>query len=238
MVRLLSESTLSPTANPSLVPGSRLPVGTFLSSPSSPSLVIALPQYLLFFLILCLLAITALTRISYLVKIGLVSGLTAGQAVLLYLRLTPSFRLYTTFNGLLSNLDIRHYYLAILLTVLVALIIIIRQVDTCSSLLCTVLSVFQPQLTHFFIFFPYPPTLVQFELMSRRLFLWQREVVEQREKVSDIRRKNEALVYNILPPHVAVHFLGKRKSDEASSVEWSESVLMFICTFANTLIHQ
>lgn len=55
--------------------------------------------------------------------------------------------------------------------------------------------------------------------MSRRLFLWQREVVEQREKVSDIRRKNEALVYNILPPHVAVHFLGKRKSDEASERE-------------------
>ena len=50
--------------------------------------------------------------------------------------------------------------------------------------------------------------------MTRRLFLWQREVDEQREKVSDMRRKNEALVYNILPPHVAVHFLGKRKSDE------------------------
>lgn len=58
------------------------------------------------------------------------SGLIAGQAVLLYLRLTPSFRLYTSFNGLISNLDIRHYYLAILLTVLVALIIIIRQVFT------------------------------------------------------------------------------------------------------------
>lgn len=32
--------------------------------------------------------------------------------------------------------------------------------------------------------------------------------------VSDMRRRNEALVYNILPPHVAVHFLGKRKNDE------------------------
>lgn len=130
MAQLLREGIPS-TANPSLVPGSRLPVSTFVSSPSSALVqtsTIALPQYLLFFIILCLLSITALTRISYLVKIGLVSGLVAGQAVLLYLRLTPSFRLYTSFNGLISNLDVRHYYLAILLTVLVALIIIIRQV--------------------------------------------------------------------------------------------------------------
>lgn len=63
--------------------------------------------------------------------------------------------------------------------------------------------------------------------MSRRLFLWQREVVEQREKVSDIRRKNEALVYNILPPHVAVHFLGKRKSDEASAVKRRHLLSLF-----------
>lgn len=120
------------TATPALAVGSRLPVTTFVSgSPSSPALAnasVALPQYLLFFVLLCLLAITALTRISYLVKIGLVSGLVGGQAALLYLRLTASFRLYSSFNGLLSNLDIRHYYLAILLTVLVALVIIIRQV--------------------------------------------------------------------------------------------------------------
>lgn len=54
--------------------------------------------------------------------------------------------------------------------------------------------------------------------MSRRLFLWQKEVEEQKEKVADMRRKNEALVYNILPPHVAIHFLGKRKNDEVSSL--------------------
>lgn len=50
--------------------------------------------------------------------------------------------------------------------------------------------------------------------MSRRLFLWKKEVEEQKEKVGDMRKKNEALIYNILPPHVAVHFLGKRKKDE------------------------
>ncbi|RWS16973.1 hypothetical protein B4U79_05975 [Dinothrombium tinctorium] len=54
----------------------------------------------------------------------------------------------------------------------------------------------------------------QFEVMSRRLFLWQKEVEEQKEKVADMRKKNEALLYNILPPHVASHFLGKRKKDD------------------------
>ncbi|XP_076348180.1 adenylate cyclase type 3-like [Tachypleus tridentatus] len=54
----------------------------------------------------------------------------------------------------------------------------------------------------------------QLELTSRRLFLWKKVVEEQKEKVADMRRKNEALVYNILPPHVAKHFLGRRKNDE------------------------
>lgn len=72
MAELLREGIPS-TANPSLVPGSRLPANTFVSSPSSPlfkTSTIALPQYLLFFILLCLLAITALTRISYLVKVS------------------------------------------------------------------------------------------------------------------------------------------------------------------------
>lgn len=60
--------------------------------------------------------------------------------------------------------------------------------------------------------------LAQFELMSRRLFLWQKDVEEQKEKVSDMRRKNEALVYNILPPHVAIHFLGKPRNDEVLDI--------------------
>lgn len=56
--------------------------------------------------------------------------------------------------------------------------------------------------------------------MSRRLFLWKKQVEQQKEKVGDMRIKNEALVYNILPPHVAVHFLGKKKKDEVRSVNF------------------
>ena len=57
--------------------------------------------------------------------------------------------------------------------------------------------------------------------MSRRLFLWKKQVEQQKEKVGDMRIKNEALVYNILPPHVAVHFLGKKKKDEVRGVNFS-----------------
>lgn len=52
---------------------------------------------------------------------------------------------------------------------------------------------------------------------------------EQRERASDIRRRNEALVYNILPPHVAKHFLGsyKRQHEELYSQSYAEVGVLF-----------
>ncbi|KAG1656656.1 Adenylate cyclase type 3 [Nymphon striatum] len=52
------------------------------------------------------------------------------------------------------------------------------------------------------------------EVTSRLLFVWKETVEEQKAQVEDMRHKNEALVYNILPPHVAKHFLGAKKKDE------------------------
>jgi hypothetical protein len=71
--------------------------------------------------------------------------------------------------------------------------------------------------------------LSQLEKASRVLFLWKTEVEEQRERASDMRRRNEALVYNILPPHVATHFLGsrKRQHDELYSQSYSEVGVLF-----------
>ncbi|KAF6214566.1 hypothetical protein GE061_009309 [Apolygus lucorum] len=67
------------------------------------------------------------------------------------------------------------------------------------------------------------------EVGSRVLFLWKNEAEEQRERACDIRRKNEALVHNILPPHVAVHFLGnkKRQHEELYSQSYSEIGVLF-----------
>lgn len=55
---------------------------------------------------------------------------------------------------------------------------------------------------------------LQLELQSRKLFLWKIGVHDQREKVLEMRRWNEALVTNMLPEHVAKHFLGSKKRDE------------------------
>ncbi|OQV23681.1 Adenylate cyclase type 3 [Hypsibius exemplaris] len=47
------------------------------------------------------------------------------------------------------------------------------------------------------------------EVTSRLLFVWKKESDAQKEQVGELRRKNEELVYNILPRHVAKHFLGR-----------------------------
>ncbi|XP_031342492.1 adenylate cyclase type 3-like isoform X2 [Photinus pyralis] len=67
------------------------------------------------------------------------------------------------------------------------------------------------------------------EEVSRLLFLWRSEVNEQRERASDMRRRNEALVYNVLPPHVAAHFMGnrKRQHDELYSQSYAEIGVLF-----------
>ncbi|KAF2902841.1 hypothetical protein ILUMI_03347 [Ignelater luminosus] len=67
------------------------------------------------------------------------------------------------------------------------------------------------------------------EQVSRVLFLWRSEVEEQRERATDMRRRNEALVYNVLPPHVAAHFMGnrKRQHDELYSQSYAEIGVLF-----------
>lgn len=67
------------------------------------------------------------------------------------------------------------------------------------------------------------------EQVARVLFLWRSEVEEQRECAADMRRRNEALVYNILPPHVAAHFMGnrKRQHDELYSQSYAEVGVLF-----------
>ncbi|XP_004083890.1 adenylate cyclase type 3 [Oryzias latipes] len=66
------------------------------------------------------------------------------------------------------------------------------------------------------------------EHQSRKLFLWKIGVHDQKEKVLEIRRWNEALVTNMLPEHVAKHFLGTKKRDEELySQSYDETGVMF-----------
>lgn len=64
---------------------------------------------------------------------------------------------------------------------------------------------------------------------NRVIFMWKTEVSEQKEKASDMRRRNEALVYNVLPMHVAEHFMGNRKRshDELYSQSYSAVGVLF-----------
>lgn len=55
------------------------------------------------------------------------------------------------------------------------------------------------------------------EKLARTLFLWKIDVHDQKERVYEMRRWNEALVTNMLPEHVARHFLGSKKRDEVRS---------------------
>ncbi|KAG7262751.1 hypothetical protein CRUP_028412 [Coryphaenoides rupestris] len=68
----------------------------------------------------------------------------------------------------------------------------------------------------------------QVEKLARTLFLWKIKVHEQKEKVYEMRRWNEALVTNMLPEHVARHFLGSKKRDEELySQSYDEIGVMF-----------
>lgn len=67
------------------------------------------------------------------------------------------------------------------------------------------------------------------EQVLRVLFLWRSEVEEQRDCAEDLKRRNEALVYNILPSHVAAHFMGNRNRshDELYSQSYEEVGVLF-----------
>lgn len=87
--------------------------------------LVALPQYIVFYTLLGLLAITALVKIQYLLKISIIIGLVTVQALLIYLALGRSFDLYQ----LVTELKVQRTYVVILITVGIALIIINRQVS-------------------------------------------------------------------------------------------------------------
>uniref|UniRef100_H9GSH9 Adenylate cyclase type 3 n=1 Tax=Anolis carolinensis TaxID=28377 RepID=H9GSH9_ANOCA len=66
------------------------------------------------------------------------------------------------------------------------------------------------------------------EKLARTLFLWKIDVHDQKERVYEMRRWNEALVTNMLPDHVARHFLGSKKRDEELySQSYDEIGVMF-----------
>ena len=54
--------------------------------------------------------------------------------------------------------------------------------------------------------------------MFRKLFHYQHELMTMKTKMADLRERNESLVYNILPSHVALHFIGDKRNNDVCSV--------------------
>lgn len=53
-------------------------------------------------------------------------------------------------------------------------------------------------------------------------------MVAQRERAADMKRRNGALIYNILPPHVAAYFLSTtRHHDDLYSQSYAEVGVLF-----------
>ncbi|XP_008210097.1 adenylate cyclase type 3 isoform X2 [Nasonia vitripennis] len=66
------------------------------------------------------------------------------------------------------------------------------------------------------------------EKARRVLYLRGREVEAQRERAADMKRRNGALIYNILPPHVAAYFLSNtRHHDDLYSQSYAEVGVLF-----------
>lgn len=165
-----------------------------------------------YFSITCALAITAITRISFLVKTIIIIAVILQQVLLNTTLLSSILMLRSTMllgpgPGALARAGARVQpdelagdrapaggaQMASLLTDFDQYVFILTLVTVCWALFLM---------------------NRQFELTNRRLFLWRKQVEERKEKVADMRRKNEALVYNILPPNVAKIFLGKRQLND------------------------
>lgn len=71
--------------------------------------------------------------------------------------------------------------------------------------------------------------LMQMDKEDRVIFKWKTEVAEQKEMATDMRRRNEKLVYNILPIHVAEYFIRNksRSYDELYSQSYDEVGVLF-----------
>lgn len=65
----------------------------------------------------------------------------------------------------------------------------------------------------------------QWEATARLDFLWRLQAQQEVEDMRDLREHNECLLHNILPVHVARHFLDRSKNDEV------QRSLFWLCLF-------
>uniref|UniRef100_A0A671TTJ3 Adenylate cyclase type 3 n=1 Tax=Sparus aurata TaxID=8175 RepID=A0A671TTJ3_SPAAU len=161
------------------------------------------PKYYSYIAVLALMATTMLVQVSHMVKLTLMLLITVATGIVNIYSWRDIFDSYDTarFQDYSLGLDAWSYLVPSKFTM--TLMIFIMMVS-------------------FYYFSRHV------EKLARTLFLWKIEVHEQKEKVYEMRRWNEALVTNMLPEHVARHFLGSKKRDEELySQSYDEIGVMF-----------
>ncbi|XP_033108181.1 adenylate cyclase type 3-like [Anneissia japonica] len=157
---------------------------TSTPSPTDPQCVYA--QYFNYIAILVLIGITVLIQITHLVKLLLMT-LTTIVYCLINLCLKPE--LYSRYDNYLLNITENK-----------------NIVPSCSKYALTLQVVVASVALLYFN--------RHLDAMIRRLFYFKTEAKIQKQKVEELRTKNDLLIRNIMPAHVAQHFMGGKKQDE------------------------
>uniref|UniRef100_A0A3B4UET1 Adenylate cyclase type 3 n=1 Tax=Seriola dumerili TaxID=41447 RepID=A0A3B4UET1_SERDU len=163
------------------------------------------PKHYSFMAVMSLIAAAMLVQVSHLIKLGLmVLVVTATGAVNIY-----SWRdIYDLYDYIHTKTFMYHC------------LCVSRTSTVPSKYLMTIMIIIM--MIGFYFFGRH------LECQSRKLFLWKIGVHDQKERVFEMRRWNEALVTNMLPEHVAKHFLGSKKRDEELySQSYDEIGVMF-----------
>uniref|UniRef100_A0A7N6BN15 Adenylate cyclase type 3 n=1 Tax=Anabas testudineus TaxID=64144 RepID=A0A7N6BN15_ANATE len=156
------------------------------------------PKYYSYIAVLALMATTMLVQVSHMVKLTLMLLITVATGIV---------NIYS-WRDIFDHYDLKQTWVC-------ALILL-----SCHHFTMTIMIFIM--MVSFYYFSRHV------EKLARTLFLWKIEVHEQKEKVYEMRRWNEALVTNMLPEHVARHFLGSKKRDEELySQSYDEIGVMF-----------
>ena len=81
------------------------------------------------------------------------------------------------------------------------------------------LSIFHPSLSVFF----------QSEYFHRQIFSQRVESSNNRGRIDVMTTKNEQLLYNILPAHVAKDFVGQQRNDEVRNARYKTDYFIIMC---------
>ncbi|EDV23584.1 uncharacterized protein TRIADDRAFT_58375 [Trichoplax adhaerens] len=140
------------------------------------------PVYTMYNMIMLLMVVSALIQLSYEFKLVLLTLITAASIIVVMIPVQNAFTCYDTivYN---SSYGLYADYIQInyLSTFNIGVALIVL---VCSTR--------------------------QMEITARILFLWKKEAIEKKDGVEELQRRNELLVQNILPLHVAKHFLTRQ----------------------------